>query len=436
MKTTLKRKALSLFLVVTLAVTVIPAEGLTSKAYAADPVIAMGSTQTGVLEPESSKYYQFTIPSSGKVAISGLMEKSDEKSGTAYLRFSVYQNDGKRVYSSERYNLSSIGRKYIDSTAYLNKGTYTIEAEAPFDFGGPGTKYSFSLGFTSVNESFTETNAGTNNTFDTANTIKTNTTYRGMIADNEESDIYRFTIPSKGNMRAILSAVEGTCLKEVNIYDGNRVRQRHWRYPEFIDGEVVEFSPGTYYIELVGASSPFVYSLQIASPIPMSATSIKLSNSSYTYDGYAKTPGVTVAHNGSNLSTFRSYSVSYSANKNAGIGKVTVTGKGAYAGSVTKTFKIKPSRPSVKAVKGVKKGFKATWAKKSKAEATGYQVQYSTKKSMKGAKTKTVKGGAKTVKGLKAGKRYYVRVRAYKTVGKQKVYSSWSAKRAVTTKRR
>lgn len=435
MKTTLKRKALSVFLVVTLAVTMIPAEGLTSKAYAADPVIAMGSTQTGVLEPKSSKYYQFTIPSSGKVAISGLMEKSDEKSGTAHLRFSVYQNDGKCVYSSERYKLSSVGREYIDSTAYLNKGTYTIEAEAPYDFGGPGTKYSFSLGFTSVRESFTETNAGTNNTFDTANTIKTNTTYRGMIADNERYDMYRFTIPSKTRMRVIFNSLDGTSASAIKIYDGNRVKVCSWSGRSSIDGEAVEFSPGTHYIEIDGYN-PLVYSLQIASPIPMSATSIKLSNSSYTYDGYMKTPGVTVAHNGSNLSTFRSYSVSYSANKNAGIGKVTVTGKGAYAGSVTKTFKIKPGRPSIKAVKGVKKGFKATWAKKSKAEATGYQVQYSTKKSMKGAKTKTVKGGAKTVKGLKAGKRYYVRVRAYKTVGKQKVYSSWSAKRAVTTKRR
>lgn len=53
---------------------------------------------------------------------------------------------------------------------------------------------------------------------------------------------------------------------------------------------------------------------------------------------------------------------------------------------------------------------------------------------MKGAKTKTVKASSKTIKGLKSKKTYYVRVRAYKQVGKQKAYSSWSSKKKVRTK--
>ncbi|NBJ66858.1 fibronectin type III domain-containing protein [Adlercreutzia caecimuris] len=431
---TIKRRALSVLLAAVLAVTMIPAEGLTSKAYAADPVISMGSTQTGTVSRDKTAYYRFSVPSSGKVKISGLAERANTGILTTSIRFRIYQEDGTKVYSSGMFYMPTTGRTYVNLTTYLNKGNYTIEVLQDYSVND-GARYSFALSFESANESFAEMNAGTNNTFDTASAIRANTTYRGMIANNEHHDVYRFSIPSKTNMRVIFNSIDSTRAPKINIYDGNRVKQYSWSYRTSLDGEVVEFSPGTYYFEIDGYD-PFLYSFQIASPIPMAATSIKLSDSSYTYDGYAKTPDVAVAYNGSMLRNSRNYTVSYSANKNAGIGKVTVTGKGAYAGSVTKTFKIKPGRPSIKAVKGVKKGFKATWAKKSKAEATGYQVQYSTKKSMKGAKTKTVKGTSKTVKGLKAGKRYYVRVRAYKTVGKQKVYSSWSAKRAITTKRR
>ena len=77
---------------------------------------------------------------------------------------------------------------------------------------------------------------------------------------------------------------------------------------------------------------------------------------------------------------------------------------------------------------------------------TGYQVQYSTASNFKGAKTitkKNTKTKAKTysttVKNLSGAKKYYVRVRTYKTVkvGKKKVtyYSNWSTVKAVTTKK-
>ena len=315
----------------------------------------------------------------------------------------------------------------------LGKGTYTLKI-APM--WGRGVKYSFKLAFETVSESFAEAQGGSNNSFETADAISLNGTYRSQTGWDDSCDFYRFTLSRAQTIRVIFNTIAGHKPGSIVLFDPNRVSVKEWRVSD-IGGDAIELPAGTYFFKIerkqwyAGA-----YSFQIADPIPIAKTSIKLSESTYTFDGYAKTPSVTVTYNGSTLVNSRNYTVSYSANKSAGIGKVTVTGKSAYAGSVTKTFKIKPSRPSIKAVKGVKKGFKATWAKKSKVEATGYQVQYSTKKSMKGAKTKTVKGTSKTVKGLKAGKRYYVRVRAYKTVGKQKVYSSWSAKRAVTTKRR
>ena len=83
---------------------------------------------------------------------------------------------------------------------------------------------------------------------------------------------------------------------------------------------------------------------------------------------------------------------------------------------------------NLKLTKGSKR-FKASWKKVSGAK--GYQVRYSLKKNMKGAKTKTVKATKATIKSLKRGKTYYVQVRAYKTSGGKKHYGSWSAKKKI-----
>ena len=83
-----------------------------------------------------------------------------------------------------------------------------------------------------------------------------------------------------------------------------------------------------------------------------------------------------------------------------------------------------------------KKAKQATirWAKVKNVD--GYVVEYSTKANMKSAKKKNVKAStiSLTVKNLKKGKKYYVRVRAYKTINGQKVYTKYSAKKTVTVK--
>ena len=74
----------------------------------------------------------------------------------------------------------------------------------------------------------------------------------------------------------------------------------------------------------------------------------------------------------------------------------------------------------------------ATLKWKKNTKVSGYQVSYSTKSSMKGKKTVNVKGKNKTgckLKGLKAGKKYYVEVRAYKTVKGKKFYSEYFVSR-------
>ncbi|MBQ5590995.1 MAG: hypothetical protein IIU65_04880, partial [Clostridia bacterium] len=87
--------------------------------------------------------------------------------------------------------------------------------------------------------------------------------------------------------------------------------------------------------------------------------------------------------------------------------------------------------------------FKATPAKKNMTVkitgkvkyANGYQVAYSTNAKFKKKLTKTVIFKTKkTIKKLKSGTKYYVRVRAYKTINGKKVYGSWTAKKSIKVK--
>lgn len=100
----------------------------------------------------------------------------------------------------------------------------------------------------------------------------------------------------------------------------------------------------------------------------------------------------------------------------------------------TTTKKVTVIKQTAK-VKAGKKKLTVTW-KKDK-NVSGYQIQVATKKNFKGAKTYTVKSYKtykKVIKKLKAKKKYFVKVRAYKTVGKSKVYGAYSAVRSCKVK--
>ena len=106
-------------------------------------------------------------------------------------------------------------------------------------------------------------------------------------------------------------------------------------------------------------------------------------------------------------------------------------------------FVIRPLGTKLNKVKGQKKAVKVTWKKQAKKMSvkriTGYQIQFSTRKDFKGnTKNVTVKGyknTSKTVKKLKAKKKYYVRVRTYfQCKDGFKSYSTWSKAKTVKTK--
>ena len=96
---------------------------------------------------------------------------------------------------------------------------------------------------------------------------------------------------------------------------------------------------------------------------------------------------------------------------------------------------VAPKKAVVKRVKSLgKKKIKLT-VKKSSKQVSGYEVILSTKKNFKNAKKITTKKNVITVKKLKAGKKYFVKVRAFKKVGNKKIYGNYSTVKKVIVKK-
>lgn len=97
---------------------------------------------------------------------------------------------------------------------------------------------------------------------------------------------------------------------------------------------------------------------------------------------------------------------------------------------------VLPGATKIVKVTAKKKAAAVKW--KSVSTATGYQVQISAdKKFKKGTRTATVAGKTKTSKSftkLKSGKKYYVRVRTYKTLSGKKYYGNYAKIGNVTVK--
>lgn len=118
------------------------------------------------------------------------------------------------------------------------------------------------------------------------------------------------------------------CSKELTIYG------TAGSYAEtYAKENNIKFSTGT-------SSQTPPQTEQPAGKKTISDSHVAISQTSYVYDGTAKTPAVTVKDGNTILKEGTDYTVTYENNINAGTAKVTVTGKGDYKGAVTKTFAI------------------------------------------------------------------------------------------------
>ena len=126
----------------------------------------------------------------------------------------------------------------------------------------------------------------------------------------------------------------------------------------------------------------------------------------------------------------------------------TTAAKKETATTAAPVIRISVKKAAIQKIKALKKAFTINILK-NKDQVTGYQISYSYKKNFKGQKVKDLKKfkykkikvkrkkytiTSYKVKGLKRKKTVYVRVRAYKQVGKTKVYGKWSSVKKVKIK--
>lgn len=168
---------------------------------------------------------------------------------------------------------------------------------------------------------------------------------------------------------------------------------------------------------------------------------ISLSKTSVTYNNKTQKPSITIKDSQGNfLNSTNDYTVAYpKIMKNVGQYTVIINFKGNYSGTVKKTFRIVPQGTSLSKTMAKKKGFTVKWKKQAK-QTTGYEIAYSTnskfpKKSTKIVPVRMNKTVSKSIIKLKPNKKYYVRIRTYKTVKGKKYYSDWSKMKNITTKK-
>jgi len=171
------------------------------------------------------------------------------------------------------------------------------------------------------------------------------------------------------------------------------------------------------------------------------ASTVELSQDTFTYNGKTKRPFVTVDDSqGTALKENTDYTVVYpDSMRNVGTYTVEVRFRNHYTGTVQRSFTIYPKSTSVTRATSKKKRLIVVW-KKQKKQIGGYELAYSasSKFSKKKATIVNVKGANKTKKvisKLKAGKKYYVRIRTYKTAGGKTYYSGWSRSKSVKIRR-
>lgn len=240
------------------------------------------------------------------------------------------------------------------------------------------------------------------------------------------------------------TTIEATCEKEgEKIYActcGDRYTEKIAKKPHTSEKNLTPAKPGSDGNTVTKCS---VCNTVLQQETINAPKTIKLSKERYVYDGKAKKPGVHVIDNEGQVISDSFYKISYQNNKNIGKATVTVKFQGNYTGTLKKTFEICPKGTSVTNIKSREKSFTLKW-KKQTSQTSGYEIAYATDASFRKKSTKTVviksnKTMSKEVKGLKPGKKYYVKIRTYKEVKsgtkKVKIYSDWSKKKSVQIKK-
>ena len=420
-------------------------------------VKAEGGSISGVIPGRNNaSYYRLDLPSAGgRLSLKG--------SSTAYMRYVIMDERENEILRDYNDTNNTFDRSYE-----LTQGTYLIKIYNNTD----STNGTFNIRTYFDTEGKTTFPENSNDTIYKASPISLGQKILGHTAENNKDDYYKIVIPEDEKYTfTYRTRTEGAGFQPF-LYDSS-LNEVEWAMPGDAGSCRWEVEKGTYYFrikegsfgagygrgfyDMVVTGHTHTFSSSTVNKATLTSngsitgkctdcgetttstiyrpSSIRLTNTAYTYNGKVKRPGVAVTDvNGRTIGS-SSYTVSYDRDAvSAGRHKVTITFRDNYSGTVTRTYTINPKGTSISKLSKVKRGFKVKVRKQSAKTATGYQVQYCIRNNFQGAKTKTFRGTSLTVNKLKKKRVYYVRVRTYKKVGSRTYYSSWSVPKAVKTK--
>ncbi|SDB07172.1 FMN-binding protein [Eubacterium oxidoreducens] len=248
---------------------------------------------------------------------------------------------------------------------------------------------------------------------------------------------------TKTQMESIEAAIENIntakTQSQINYYTGDGSELSSWSIVDGMAGFVFEAKEDTK--EADDTTTSTVTAPGKVSSLKVTANASK-KKVTVSYNKVKNADGYAIAYKINNASkwtikytTKATYTISSVKNKCVAVkvAAYTLDGSKKVLGSYVKGNKVYVNKESV-TLKKAKKSIKVSY---SKASGTGYQIQYSTSKSFKNAKTIKVtkaKTTSKTISKLKSKKKYYVRVRSYKKMGSSVYYGTYSSVKSCKTK--
>lgn len=424
--------------------------------YSSADYVPVNSTIYGACREYDPDWYKFTLSSPAKVNVQFSFNRADaDGDWSVYL----YKYEGNGDYSTLDYeDVYVYDGSYTFSSLGLPAGTYFVKV---YGYNSAcGRQYSITPKCSYVSNWETEFN----DEYTSADPLSMGTTRYGVNPTSSDDDWYKFTLNSPASVSVAFTHTKASADGDWGVYlykynGGGEYAQLAYEDVCVSDGNYTfptqGLSAGIYFVKVSGCNSacgrqygvtvnysvgkPGKFrvssrgsnSLKLAWNKPAGATGYQLQRKSgNSYKTLATVKGTSYTHK--SLTAGAGYTYRVRAYR-------TVGGKNYYSGWAYMTAYTKPATPNLTGLSATKSGhkIKATW-KKVGGSASGYQIYWAKDKNFKKMVSKTTVSGQKktsyTGKNFTKGKRYYVKVRAYKTVNGNKIYGAWSNVRNVKAK--
>ena len=189
-------------------------------------------------------FYKMNLSASGRIRIKSNAHMSR-------INYRIYDATGREIWNHYEDWNSGSEIAVTDTTADLTSGTYYLEVYADYATG----TYDFTVSYTNANETFKETQGGTNNSIAQANKISLGTTYQGQIAQNDEKDFYKIDLQTSGTLTLQSNANIHKLSYKIYDKDGAEVwgSDPEWNgnTEQISLKENIELTSGIYYLAIL-----------------------------------------------------------------------------------------------------------------------------------------------------------------------------------------